>query len=104
MFKLNSSRTAIKALFVYFNFYLSVKFDSLSCSFTTISFLTNQIYKELHEPCEESLIWHKDNNNTQIAKFNILCYLGRIWKESLKRDGQQFHQYQQNEQSPLNHL
>ena len=25
-----------------------------------------------------------------------------LWKESLNSDGHQFHQYQQNEQSPLN--
>ena len=34
-------RTAIKILFLYFNLCLSVKFDSLSCSFTSILFLTN---------------------------------------------------------------
>ena len=33
-------RTAIKALLLYFNLQLSVKLDSFSCSFTTISFLT----------------------------------------------------------------
>ena len=26
---------------------------------------------------------------------------GKLWKESLITDGQQFHQYQQNEQPPL---
>jgi hypothetical protein len=34
-------RTAIKALFLYFNLCLSVMLDSLSCSFTSISFLPN---------------------------------------------------------------
>jgi len=34
-------RTAIKVLLLYFNLHLSVEVDSLSCSFTTISFLTN---------------------------------------------------------------
>ena len=33
-------RTAIKALFLYMNWCLSVMWDSLSCSFTSISFLT----------------------------------------------------------------
>ena len=33
-------RTAMKALSGYFNLCLSVKFDSLSCSFTSIAFLT----------------------------------------------------------------
>jgi hypothetical protein len=33
--------TAIKVLFLYFNLCLSVILDSLSCSFTSISFLTN---------------------------------------------------------------
>ena len=39
---------------------------------------------------------------------DILCigicyiqYIPLIWKESLNIDGQQSHQYQQNEQSPL---
>jgi hypothetical protein len=30
----------------------------------------------------------------------LCCYLG-LWKECLNSDGQQFHQYQQNEQSLL---
>jgi hypothetical protein len=34
-------RTAIKALFVYFNLCLCVMLDNLSCSFKSISFLTN---------------------------------------------------------------
>jgi len=33
-------RTAIKALFLYFNLCLSVTLDSLPCLFTTISFLS----------------------------------------------------------------
>ena len=33
-------RTAIKVLFLYRNLCLSVNFDSISCSFTSISFLT----------------------------------------------------------------
>ena len=33
-------RRTIKALFIYINLYLSVMWDSLSCSFTPISFLT----------------------------------------------------------------
>ena len=37
-------RTAIKALFLYFNSCLSVMFDSLSCSFIPISFLSNGSY------------------------------------------------------------
>jgi len=36
-------RTTIKELFLYFNLCLSVKLDSLSCSFTTITFLTNLV-------------------------------------------------------------
>jgi hypothetical protein len=28
-------------------------------------------------------------------------YMNKLWKESLNTDGQQFYQYQQNEQSPL---
>ena len=32
-------RTAIKTLFLYFNLYLSVMLDRLSCTFTSISFL-----------------------------------------------------------------
>ena len=35
------SRTAIKALFLYFNVCLSAMLDSLLRSFTSISFLTN---------------------------------------------------------------
>ena len=35
-----TSRTAIKALFFYFNLCQSEKLDSLSCSFTSKSFLT----------------------------------------------------------------
>ena len=38
------------------------------------------------------------NNSTNINKINN--HLSP--KESLNSDGQQFHQYQQNEQSPLN--
>ena len=34
-------RTAIKAPFVYFDLCLGIILDSLSCSFTSISFLTN---------------------------------------------------------------
>ena len=34
-------RTAIKVLLLYFKMCLSVKLDSLSCSFASISFLTN---------------------------------------------------------------
>ena len=34
-------RTAIKVLFLYFNLCLSVMLDSLSCSFTSMSFLNN---------------------------------------------------------------
>jgi len=34
-------RTAIKVLFSYFNLCPSVNLDSLSCSFTSISFLTH---------------------------------------------------------------
>ena len=34
-------RTAIKTMFLYINLCLSVKFASLSCSLTSISFLTN---------------------------------------------------------------
>jgi hypothetical protein len=34
-------RTAIKMLFLYFNVHLSVMLDSLSCSFTSVSFLTD---------------------------------------------------------------
>jgi hypothetical protein len=41
-------RTAIKVLLLYFNLHLSVKLDSLSCSFTTISFLTNGLSWTLH--------------------------------------------------------
>jgi len=45
-------KTAIKALFLYTNLCLSVKLDSLSCSFTSISFLTNQIkYYKAYIPC-----------------------------------------------------
>jgi hypothetical protein len=36
-------RAAIKALFLYLILYLSVMLDSLSCSFTSISFLTNRV-------------------------------------------------------------
>jgi len=46
------------------------------------------------------------------TKFNNQCHLAEhflksiwipqsLWKENLKNDGHQFHQYQQNEQSPL---
>jgi len=35
-------RTAIKELLFYFNLYLSVKLDSLSCLFTSTSFFTNK--------------------------------------------------------------
>jgi hypothetical protein len=38
-----------------------------------------------------------DNNSTNINKINNHL----LPKESLNRDGQQFYQYQQNEQSPL---
>ena len=37
-------RTASKALFLYFNFGLSVMLDSLSCPFTSISFLTTSCF------------------------------------------------------------
>jgi hypothetical protein len=40
-------RTVIKALFLYFNLCLSIMLDSLSCSFTSISFLTIPNYKTL---------------------------------------------------------
>ena len=33
---------AIKVILLYFNVYLSVKLESFSCSFASISFLTNQ--------------------------------------------------------------
>jgi hypothetical protein len=36
-------RTTIKVLFLYLLLYLSVKFISLSCRFTSISYLTNSI-------------------------------------------------------------
>jgi len=36
-------RTTIKSLFLYFNLYLSVMLDSLSCSFMSISFITTYI-------------------------------------------------------------
>jgi hypothetical protein len=41
-------RTAIKMLFLYFNLCLSIMFDSLSSSFTSISFLTNFIVSNVH--------------------------------------------------------
>jgi hypothetical protein len=34
-------------LFLYFNLYLSVMLDSLSCSFTSISFLTIKVKEQL---------------------------------------------------------
>ena len=38
-----------------------------------------------------------------ISKGNQVNLLDKkkLWKDSLNGDGQQFHQYQQNEQSPL---
>jgi len=38
-------RTAIKGLLLYFNLCLSLVLDSLSCSFTSISFLTTNVIK-----------------------------------------------------------
>ena len=35
---------------------------------------------------------------SEISKYSQTCTL---WKESLNSDGHQFHQYQQNKQSPL---
>jgi hypothetical protein len=40
-------RTAIKAMFLYFNMPLSVNLESFSCSYTSISFLTKSRYGEL---------------------------------------------------------
>jgi succinate dehydrogenase hydrophobic anchor subunit len=37
-------RTAIKVMFLYFNLCLSVTLNSLSCSFTSISFLTTSCF------------------------------------------------------------
>ena len=43
-----------------------------------------------------------------LQKYNVICYwylltseMYWLWKESLNSDGQQFHQYQQNEQPHL---
>jgi len=58
-------RTAIKALFLYFNLCLSVMFDSLSCSFTSISFLTNLLKHVcmctwlLFNFCRHVIPWHR---------------------------------------------
>jgi hypothetical protein len=38
---------------------------------------------------------------TKLSTF-VLTFVGGLWKEILNSNGQQFHQYQQNEQSPLN--
>ena len=38
-------------------------------------------------------------SNIKMTGLNVLCDI--LWKESLNNDGQQFYQYQQNEQSPL---
>ena len=40
-------RTTIKVLFIYFNWCLSVMLDSVSCSFTSILYLTNTWYQGL---------------------------------------------------------
>jgi hypothetical protein len=53
-----------------------------------------------------SSIWYLLQNQIQefdllICIVNIIIYLSIIlWKESLNNDGHQFHQYQQNKQSP----
>ena len=36
-----------------------------------------------------------------LSHFNNIVFVFVLWKDSLKSDGQQFHQYQQNKQWPL---
>ena len=46
--------------------------------------------------------YRKLKKNSTILKSNNLAKQVHFIKKSLKSEGQQFHQYQQNEQSPLN--
>jgi uncharacterized membrane protein len=67
--------TAIKMLFLYFNFIESIKLDSLSCSFTLISFLTFWTIlmfssSDFHSPWNENL-----NLLLQIKFLNLLVYV-----------------------------
>ena len=81
--------TAIKMLFLYFNFTQSIKLDSLSCSFTLISFLTFWTIlifssSDFHSPWNENL-----NLLLQIKFLNLLVYvyknvvLNKNWKKIL---------------------
>jgi hypothetical protein len=72
-------RTAIKALFSCFNLCLSVMFDSRSCWFTSISFLTIVIYVILYQA------WHRYLylilHVSIIISENVNIYIGWILKK-----------------------
>ena len=64
-------RTAIRALFLYLNLCLRVKLNSLSCSFTFISFLTNFKLRSYIFNC-----YYLKTLQLQCFRQNSICYVG----------------------------
>ena len=55
-------KTAMAGLFLYFNLCLSVMLDSLLCSFTSIFFLVNPLYRVVYakSQCKEKYLCNKN--------------------------------------------